>query len=252
MNALLAALLLARMIDPKPPTLPLERSTPNAATTGGSIVIVADGSRSWSGVEADATIDQLRREFGSKWSLHVARFDADTLQGESLKVGGLNRDLVQVRPRTPMKEAIALTLDGIAVRERVAAMVVIAHAQISPTYVRTDRLIELLKRSEIPLYTIHLSDRQKRPGALRRLGHVVTGGTVWIVQALIEEDREAQSAKTTARTLRSMSSETGGLSCAAPDRGAALGCAETIATRINQAVRTEAADRSIAGSGRKP
>jgi hypothetical protein len=254
MNALLVALVLAGMIEPKPPARVIEHSaqtSSTASTAGGSVVVVADGSRSWSGVEADATVEQLQFELDSKWSVHVARFDSERTQDGDLVVAGSNRDLVQVRPRTPMKEAIALTLNDPAVRDRVSAMVVIAHAQVTPTYVETDRLIESLRRSGIQVYAIHLSGR-KRPSAFRRLGYAVTAGTVWIIQALIEEDREAQSSKTTAGTLKFMSGETGGLSCAAPDRRAALGCAETIATRINEAVRSGASDRPTGGSGRKP
>ena len=131
-------------------------------------------------------------------------------------------------------------------------MVVIAHEQVSPTYVRTDQLISSLIHSEVRVHTIHLSEQNQHKGIFRRLGRAVTAGTVWVAEALIEEDRQEYSSEETARMLRAMSDETGGIACSAVDAKAALGCAETIAARINESTRSGAGDLSTADSGRKP
>lgn len=248
MNALVYAFLIAGLTEPKPLTRVTEHSTPTGSVGTTIVAVIADGSRSWSGAESDAIVEQLRREIGSKRSVYVARFDAENGQETELILAGSNRDIVHIRPRTTLMEAIALTLDSVAVGQPVSAIVLIAHAQTSPTYIRTDQIIASLRGSEVPVYTIHLSGQKQRGNLFGRLGRALLSGTIWTVETLIEEDPgEAYSADDTARMLRAMSDESGGLSCVAADRSAALGCAQRIATRI-----TEVADPPKADSGPTP
>jgi hypothetical protein len=67
----------------------------------------------------------------------------------------------------------------------------------------------------------------------------VTKGVVWLVNALVEEDREAYSAKDTSSMLKRIAEETGGDACVASDRESGLGCAETIAARIRSLAAPE-------------
>jgi hypothetical protein len=235
---------------PHPPVIGSAKTIGSAA--GRAIIVVADGSRSWSGAESDVIIHQLWSRIAPGWSVYVTWFDAETPHSGQLLLDNPNRGLVRVQPRTPLKEAIALALKERADLNAIAALVVVAHEQISPTYVPTDQLISSLTRSEVPVHTIHLCGRPKRPNVFSRLRRSFVSGSVWLIEALIEEDRKADSVRNTGRMLRAMSDQTGGTSCVAPDRNASLRCADTIAARIIEPVTAGAEDRSITGSDPKP
>jgi len=160
MNPLLLGLLIAGLIEPKPHTPAIERTQRTGMPTGRTVLVVADGSRSWSGPESAAALDQLRFHLGPGWSVHVAWFDAETPPKTGSVVAGVNRDLVLVQPSTPMKDTVAVTIGRLADLDAVSVMVVIAHEQISPIYVRTNRLISSLRRSEVRIGAFPASDHK--------------------------------------------------------------------------------------------
>jgi hypothetical protein len=233
-NALLFSLLLGGLIEPKPHA-PAITPNPHTETTAvKSIVVVADGSRTWSGAASDAIIERLRSELGQSWSVHVARFDVEPSGPPEIALKGSNKDLVQVRPRTPMKEAIALAMNERAHVDGLSAIVVIARGQLYPTYVRTEKLASALRQSNLPVYTIHLTGVKHRGNVLRRICRGISTGAAWAIEALIEEDREVYSTKDTGRVLNMLSDATGGKAYTALNQQTGLLCATSVAGRITE------------------
>ena len=101
MNVLLISMLFAGAIEPKPHAPAIEPAQHTGSATEKSIVVVADGSRSWIGSASDAIIERLRADLGCSWSVHVLRFDANRIGAPELHLTGSNRDLVRVGPPTP-------------------------------------------------------------------------------------------------------------------------------------------------------
>jgi hypothetical protein len=229
-------MLFAGLIEPKPPAPAIEPNQHSGSAVAQSIVVVADGSRSWIGATADAMVGRLGAELGCSWSIHVVRFDAERV-GSELHLTGHNGDLVRVAPQLPMKDAIALALNE---RDRLggpAAVVLIAREQVYPTYLRTDKLMSSLQKSGLPVHSIHLRGRTRRGGVFRRVGSGISNSLVWLTQALIEEDREVYSAEATGRMLSAFSKATGGNACSAPRPEDGLLCVTKLARSITRSSR---------------
>jgi hypothetical protein len=135
-----------------------------------------------------------------------------------------------------MKDAIILALEHVSRASRIDSMVVIAYQQISPTYVRTDQLLSRMMRAEVPVHTVHFSRANDTRSPLRRSGEALVSGLAWLVEALIDENRESYSASDTGRMLQRISGETGGEGCVALDEETGARCAQAIAVSINESI----------------
>ncbi len=195
------------------------------------LILVADGSSNWAGEAANRVVGEFKALLGSCHPLQVARFDAEPVLQHGFSVTGANRDLVVVRPRTPMREAMEASLARLIDAPRPHTMVVLAHEQFYPTTVSTGRLLELARRSETQVHTIHLLSSRERVGVFRRLGRSLRNGIIWLVEALGLEER-GYSARDTARLLQVMVDATGGQACVTGDERTGIDCARLIAAEI--------------------
>ncbi len=197
-----------------------------------AVIIVAEGSSGWQGEAANDIVGELKAVLGSCHALQVARFDAGPALQLGFTVEGARRDLVMVRPRTPMREAMETAFALLISAPSPRTMVVIAHEQFYPTTVSTGRLLELSRRSETKVHTIHLVSNRDKGGVFRRLGRSLRNGIVWLVETLGLEER-GYSARDTSRLLKRMADATGGNACvAAADEASGITCADAIAAEI--------------------
>jgi hypothetical protein len=220
-GGLLQTALHSAVVEPQPHS---DESTPLAG-----VAVVADGSRKW-GSSASSVLETLRSQLGPSRPVYVIRFDTDG----QYHGPGADGDAIHAPSDTPMKDVIILALEHVSRASRIDSMVVIAHEQISPTYVRTDQLLSRMVRAEVPVHTVHLTRANDKRSPLRRSGEAVVRGLAWLVEALMEEDRESYSASDTGRMLQRISAETGGQACVASDEETGARCAETIAVSINE------------------
>jgi hypothetical protein len=233
MHTLLVALFLSGPIEAhgtKLNTTPEQHATQCEAPLT-PVILVADGSSEWPGQAVNRIVGELKAALGSCHALQVARFDAEPTLQLGFTVRGTNRDLVVVRPRTPMREVMEAgfaQLIGVPSRH---IMVIMAHEQFYPTTVSTSRLIELARRSETKVHTIHLASGRAESGIFRRLGRTLRDGIVRLIKALGMEER-GSSPRDTERLLQVMADATGGKACIAADEHTRIECARSIAAAI--------------------
>ncbi len=111
------------------------------------------------------------------------------------------------------------------------AMVIIAYEQFYPTSVPTSRLLELARRSETTVHTIHLASNQAQ--GPHGFGQQLRTGVAWVVERLMLHER-GYSAGDTARLLKLMSGATGGTACVAEDESTGMACADAIAAMMER------------------
>jgi hypothetical protein len=195
------------------------------------VIVVSEGSSGWAGQSAEKIIGDLKSLTGSCHALEVIRFDAEPALQHGFLITGARRDLVVVRPRTPMKDTMEVAFAGLMHSPTPHTMVVIAHEEFYPSSVSKGRLLELAHHSETTVHTIHLSSRRERIGAFRRLVRSLRNGAVWVVGRVGLEVR-GYSARDTARLLESMAGATGGTACAIGEQQTSADCATIIAAEI--------------------
>lgn len=196
-----------------------------------AIILVVDGSSQWPGQAANEIVAEFQAMLGPCHALQVARFDAEPVLQHGISATGVNRDLVVVRPRTPMREAMEAGFARLIDVPSPHAMVVIAHEQFYPTSVSQGRLVELARRSETTVHAIHLASSRAQGGVFRRLRRWLGNGIVWLIETLALEER-GYSARDTAHLLKIMADATGGRSCTAADEQTRITCAKYIADAI--------------------
>jgi hypothetical protein len=196
-----------------------------------SVILVADGGAEWPGQAASRIVGRLRALLGSCHALQIARFDAEPVLQHGFSMSGDSRDLVVVKPRTPMRGAMEWGFVRLLAAPGARTMVVIAHEQFYPTTVSVDRLIELARRSETKVHSIHLASVQCRGGVFRRLGRSLRSGIARLAETLALEER-GYSARDTERLLNLMAEATGAKACIAAGERTAIECAEAIASEI--------------------
>jgi len=196
-----------------------------------AVIIVAEGSSGWQGETANKIVGELKAALGSCQALQVVRFDAEPAGQADFTVEGANRDLVMLKPRTPMRDAMETGFTRLAAAESSRTMVVMAHEQFYPTAVSTGGLFKSAQISETTVHTIHLASSRDDGGVFRRLGRTLKNGVVWLVEALITEDRR-YSARDTSRLLKRMADATGGKACVAADEPSGIACVDAIAAEI--------------------
>jgi hypothetical protein len=195
------------------------------------VILVADGSSDWPGQAASRIAGELKVELDSCRRLEMARFDAGPVLETSFAVTGENRDLVMVKPRTPMREAMETGFLWLIDAPSPHTMVVIAHDQFYPTSLSPDRLLDLARRTETKVHTIHLESTPTRREVFRRLGRSLRQRLVWGVEVLGLGER-GYSPADTARLLKVMADATGGKTCVATGERAGIDCARLVATEI--------------------
>lgn len=233
MNMVLLSLVVAGTIEvPGAKSLTLvETREIHCDQQAAAVVLVADGSSGWQGEAAIKIVDELNATLDSKRALREARFDAEPTPQLGFTVKGARRDLVMVRPRTPMREAMETGFTWLITVPRPRTMVVIAHEQFYPTKVSTGRLIELARRSGTKVHTIHLASSRGEAGVFRHLGRSLKNGIVWFAEVLVLDER-GYSARDTERLLKLMADSTGGKECVAADERSGIACADAIAGEL--------------------
>jgi hypothetical protein len=231
MNVLLFFLLLAG--STYVPGTTLQAPAEQQHGTSRTAILVADGSPGWESQQADKILGELNALLDSSPALQVASYDAEPMSEPGFAVSGANRDLVMVKPRTPMRDAMEMGFALLMEAPRPHTMVVIAHEQFYPTSVSTSRLLELARRSEARVHTIFLTSSPDQARASCRLGRHLRSGVVWVVERIALRQR-AYSVRDTSRFLKAMSDATGGTSCVAEDERTGIACADVIATIMGQ------------------
>jgi hypothetical protein len=195
------------------------------------VILIADGSDGWVGQTANAIIGEITASLGANHVLQVVRFDAEPVLQNEACMRGSDLDSFFIRPRTPMRDtmeaAFARRLDAPGPR----TVVVIAHEQFYPSSVSTDRLLDLARRSEATVHTIHLSSTRETSGVSRKVRRSLSNGIVWLVETLGMQER-GYSARDTARLLKIMADATGGTSCETNGELTWTHCARTVAAEI--------------------
>jgi hypothetical protein len=199
------------------------------------VILIADGSDGWVGQTANAIIGEITASLGANHVLQVVRFDAEPVLQNEACVRGSDLDSFFIRPRTPMRDtmeaAFARLLDASGPR----TVVVIAHEQFYPSSLSTDRLLDLARRSEATVHTIHLSSMRETAGVSRKVRRSLSNGIVWLVETLGMQER-GYSSLDTARLLKMMAEATGGTACEISGEKTWTQCARTVAADI--AMRT--------------
>jgi hypothetical protein len=227
MNAFFFFILLAGPTDV--PGTKLQSPTEQPRDTSGTAIVLADGAPGWPSQQADKILGELNALLDSSPALQVARYDAEPMSEHCYDVRGASRDLVMVRPRTPMRDAMEMGFALLMESPRPHTMVVIANEQFYPTSVLASRLLKLAQRSEARVHTILLASSPDQARGSVRLGQHVINGAVWVVERIALRQR-AYSVRDTSRFLKAMSDATGGTFCVADDERTGMACADAIAT----------------------
>ncbi len=233
MNTLLLNLVLAGIIEAPGAKSRALVGTQNSQCDQrvAAVVLVAEGRSGWQGEAANKIVGELKAMLGSWYALQEARFDAEPALQLGFTVKGARRDLVMVGPRTPMREAVETGFGRLITAPSPRTMVIIAREQFYPTTVSTGRLLELARRSETRVHTIHLASSRGEGRVFRRLGRSLRNGIDWLAEALALEER-GYSARDTSRLLKLMADATGGKDCVADDERSGIACADAIAAEI--------------------
>ncbi len=227
MKELLLTMLFAAAIE-APPTNALAAGTPNDDSNDrptGTVIIVAEARPTWHGVATNRIVSELTASLHGWQSVQVVRFDAEpTLENEQT-IEGVNRDLVVVRPRMPMKDVIEKGLLALITIPGPRRMVIVAHDQLYPSIVAADRLWDLARQWDIQIHTIYVGSDHKEIG-VRRLGRRM--------KDIFRPDSKptGESARDTSRFLHLMADVTGGEACVANDEATGIAAANAIAAKI--------------------
>ena len=191
----------------------------------GTVIVVAEASQDWHGVATNRIVSELTAALGPSQSVEVVRFDAEpTLQNEQT-VQGMNRDLVVVTPRMPLKDVIEKGLLALIEMPGPRTMIIVGHEQLYPSIVSADRLWELARQWNIQVHTIYVGSNDKETG-VRRLGRRIKN-------AFKQDPKEPrESARDTRCFLHLMADATGGEPCVANNEATGIAAANAIATEI--------------------
>ena len=202
-----------------------EREDASNHRPSGTVVVVAEGSQDSHGAATNKIVSELTVALGRWQSVQVVRFDAEpTLQNETT-VEGVNRDLVVVSPRMPLKDVAEKALLALITIPGPRSMIIVGHDQLYPSIVSVDRLWELARQWNIQVHTIYVGSNDKETG-VRRLGRRMRN-------AFKQDPKEPrESARDTRRFLHLMADATGGEACVANNEATGIAAANAIATEI--------------------
>ena len=232
MYALLLTLLLDasfKAFDAKPQPA-MEVHDTICEQSSAPVILVADGGSDWAAEASDRLVRELKAELGSFRLLEVGRFDAEPTLQSGTAVNGLNHDFVLVRPRTPMREVMEAGFIRLMDATSPRTMVVIAHAQFNSTSVSTNDLIDLARRSNTKVYTIHLRSRRAN-SAFRSLGQSLRNRMSRLSESLGHAE-SGFSVRDTAQLLQAMADATGGTACTTSGEQREVDCARLVAAEI--------------------
>jgi hypothetical protein len=235
MNSLLATFILAGMINFHGTKFD-RRAVPHfdfRSQSAQPVIVVADGTPGWQHQRANKILDELNALLPASHPLLVAWFDAEPPVKPGFAVRVTNRELVMVRPRTSMKDAMEIGFAVLADAPRPRTMIVIAEQQFYPTSVPTGRLLEAARHSATRIYTIHLASELNQGSGSRHIGRSVGNAFLHIFERLVIRQR-AYSVADTSRQLKLMSDATGGWACVAEDEHAGVACAAGIVARLEK------------------
>ena len=116
------------------PEAAVERRNIDCGQALARVIVVADGNSGWQGAAANGVVEELKAGLDSCHELRVARFDAEPQLHFGFTVEGDNRDLIEVRPHTPMAEVMEWAFNFLMDTPRPRTMVVIAHEQFYPSH----------------------------------------------------------------------------------------------------------------------
>ena len=190
----------------------------------GTVLIVAQARPDWYGVATNRIAAQLTAALGSRQSAQVVRFDAEPVLQQEQTVEGAKRDLVVVRPATPLKDAMETGLLALIAIPGPRTMIIVAHDQLYPSILSDDRLWDLARRWQIQVHTIYLGSNNKEIG-VRRLGRRI--------KSIFKPDSTlGGSPRQTRSFLRLMADVTSGESCVANDERTGIAAANAIAAQV--------------------
>lgn len=229
MNPLPLTLLVAATTALPGTKLPSPMEKPEAACERlmPPVILVADGTPGWQTQQVDKILDVLDAALVSSRELLVTRFDAEPMPQRGFAVRGRHQDLVVAQPRTSMRETMEIGLALLKETPSPHVMVVIAHEQFYPSSVPMSRLLELARRSDTRVHTIHLASNHDQSMEHPRFVQRIRNGAVWAVERLAFRER-AFSSRDTARLMKSISDATGGTACVAEDERTGIACADMI------------------------
>jgi hypothetical protein len=195
------------------------------------IFVIAEGAPGGQRQQVNLILDEINRVLSVPRPLMVAWFDAEPERQHGFAVRGASRELIRVMPRTSMRDAMEIAFAALADTPHPHVMLVIAQQQFYPTPIPTGRLLELSRRSDTRVYTIHLSSGPGPAKAPRGFGRSARNLFCSVVERLALRER-AYSERDTSHLLKLLSSATGGQACVAEDKPSAVACAASIGTLI--------------------
>jgi hypothetical protein len=191
----------------------------------GTVIVVAEASQDRHGVATNRVVSELTAALGPSQSVQVVHFDAEPTLQSGRTVQGINRDLVVVTPRMPLKDVVEKGLLALITIPGPRTMIIVGHEQLYPSIVSADRLWELARQWNIQVHTIYVGSNDKETG-VRRLGRRIKN-------AFKQDPKEPrESARDTRRFLHLMADATGGEACAANNEATGIVAANAIATEI--------------------
>jgi hypothetical protein len=227
MKKLLLTMLVAVAIE-VPATNPIRAGGLDDDSKGrppGTIVVVAGARQDRHGVATNRIVSDLTAELGPWQSVQVVRFDAEPVLQNEYTVEGANRDLVVVKPRTPLKDAMEAGLLALITIPGPRGMIIVAHDQLYPSIVSADRLWDLARQWDIQVHTIYLGSNANET-AVRRLARRMRN-------VFNQDSKEhGESPRDTRRFLHLMADVTGGEACVANDEATGIAAANAIAVKV--------------------
>jgi hypothetical protein len=205
----------------------------------GTVLIVAQARPDWYGVATNRIAAQLTAVLGLRQSVQVIRFDAEPVLQQEQTIEGAKRDLVVVRPATPLKDAMETGLLALIAIPAPRTMIIVAHDQLYPSILSDDRLWDLARQWQIQVDTIYLGSNNKETG-VRRLGRRIRG--------MFKPDPiRGGSTRQTRSFLRLMADVTSGEVCVANDERTGISAANAIAAQILKAPGPEPKPDTLSG-----
>jgi hypothetical protein len=195
-------------------------------------LLVIDGSPGLPAGSIDAITNTLKSELPRSVSMRMAFFDAEAASGQKggAEVRKSGSEILQVRPRTPLREVLASSISLFGSGAAAGDIVLIVHEESYPSSISAKRLVESAQQAEIGVYAILLAEPTENPGMVRRVGQAFRSAALWLVEGLLDEPRNPK--RKTAALLKEIAEGTRGYTCAVTDETSANACAATIVSRL--------------------
>lgn len=199
----------------------------------GSVAVVVDGAPGWQRQQSDKLLNALTSRVSAVRPVLVTWFDAEPVRRQEFAIRERNREVIAIKPRTAMRDAMESALAALAVAPLPHVMVVIAQEEFYPSAVPTSRLLELARMSSTRIYAIDLPAEPGQTNGSHHVGRSLAHGLSSLFERVMVREK-AYGASDTARLLKLMSEATDGCACTEVDQDSGIACASAIAHAIEE------------------